>query len=217
MPNLIAAAAVLFAVVSEVPTFRLHPWHGLPTGPDVPSVVTAYIEITPFDVIKYELDKTSGLLKVDRPQQSSSAPPTLYGLIPRTYCGSRVAALSSTAATADGDPLDICVYSERPISSSDIIMNARVIGGMRMVDGGEADDKIVAVLANDPIYREVGDLDDLPDLLVRRLEHYFLTYKQMPGEIVDVSIEEFYGRDTAHTVIEAAIADYEEEFIPSQR
>jgi inorganic pyrophosphatase len=200
------------SVVTEIPNFRLHPWHGLETGPEPPAIVTAYIEITPFDVIKYELDKTSGLLKVDRPQQSSSSPPTLYGLIPRTYCGSRVAGLSSAAETADGDPLDICVFSERPISNSDIIMNARVIGGLRMIDEGEADDKIVGVLANDPIYAEVNDLGDLPVLLVQRLEHYFLTYKQIPGRTIEVSIEEQYGRLDAFRVIEAAQKDYEETF-----
>lgn len=198
--------------MNETPQFRLHPWHGLETGPDAPSIVTAYIEITPFDVIKYELDKSSGLLKVDRPQQSSSSPPTLYGLVPRTYCGDRVAALSSTTDSADGDPLDICVFSERPISNSDIIMNARVIGGLRMIDDGEADDKIVGVLSNDPIYADTNDLSDLPDLLVQRLEHYFLTYKQIPGKSIEVSIEEQYGRAGAHQVIEAAMADYQASF-----
>ncbi|HEY5890467.1 MAG TPA: inorganic pyrophosphatase [Acidimicrobiia bacterium] len=199
--------------MNETPKHRLHPWHGLEAGPDAPVVVTAYIEITPFDVIKYELDKTSGLLKVDRPQQSSSSPPTLYGLVPRTYCGERVAALSNTTDHGDGDPLDICVFSERPISNSDIIMSARVIGGLRMIDGGEADDKIVGVLANDPIYAETNDLDDLPRLLVQRLEHYFLTYKQIPGKPVNVSIEKQYGREEAHRVIEAAMADYEASFV----
>lgn len=198
--------------MTDIPNFRLHPWHGLETGPEPPSIVTAYIEITPFDVIKYELDKTSGLLKVDRPQQSSSSPPTLYGLIPRTFCGARVAGLSSAAATADGDPLDICVFSERPISNSDIIMNARVIGGLRMIDEGEADDKIVGVLANDPIHADVNDLSDLSVLLVERLEHYFLTYKQIPGKPIEVSIEERYGREDAYRVIEAAQEDYKEAF-----
>ena len=170
------------------------------------------MEITPFDVIKYELDKDSGLLKVDRPQQSSSSPPVLYGLIPRTYCGDRVAALSEVAENADGDPLDVCVFSERAISNSDIILPARVIGGLRMIDGGEADDKIVAVLANDPFYTEVTDLADLADPLLSRLEHYFLTYKQVPGKVVDVSIEDRYGRADAHRVIDASIADYDDRF-----
>jgi inorganic pyrophosphatase len=202
--------------VNETPQHRLHPWHGLDIGSDAPSIVTAYIEITPFDVIKYELDKTSGLLKVDRPQQSSSSPPTLYGLIPRTYCGERVAALSSTTDRGDGDPLDICVFSERPISSSDIIMSARVIGGIRMIDGGEADDKIVGVLASDPIYADTNDLTDLPELLVQRLEHYFLTYKQIPGKETNVSIETLYGRADAYRVIEAAMDDYQASFVNQQ-
>ena len=195
-----------------LPRFRSHPWHGLAPGPEPPHVVTAYIEITPFDVIKYELDKDSGLLKVDRPQQSSSSPPTLYGLIPRTFCGPGVAALSSTADIADGDPLDICVFSERPINNSDIILPARVIGGIKMIDNGEADDKIVAVLANDPMYREVTELSSLPDPLLHRLEHYFLTYKQVPGKDLKVSIEGHYGLTAAHEVVSAAMADYRDAF-----
>lgn len=195
-----------------LPRFRSHPWHGLEPGPEPPHVVTAYIEITPFDVIKYELDKDSGLLKVDRPQQSSSSPPTLYGLIPRTFCGPGVAALSSTADIADGDPLDICVFSERPINNSDIILPARVIGGIKMIDNGEADDKIVAVLANDPMYREVTELSSLPDPLLHRLEHYFLTYKQVPGKDLKVSIEGHYGLTAAHEVVSAAMADYRDAF-----
>ena len=131
----------------EVATSRAHPWHGLEAGPEPPSMVTAYIEITPRDVVKYELDKKSGLLKVDRVLQSSSSPPTLYGMIPRTYCGTRVAALSPSADRADGDPLDICVLSERPVDKADIVMTAKVVGGLRMLDSGEADDKIIAVLS----------------------------------------------------------------------
>ncbi len=197
---------------TSLPLFRSHPWHGLETGPEPPGLVTAYIEITPFDVIKYELDKESGLLKVDRPQQSSSSPPTLYGLVPRTFCGANVAALSQVAERADGDPLDICVFSERPISNSDIILSARVIGGIRMIDDGEADDKIVAVLGNDPMYKQVEDLEDLPRLLLLRLEHYFSTYKQVPGTELNVEIEGHYGREGAHEVVSAAMADYQETF-----
>ena len=176
-------------------------------------MLTAYIEITPFDVIKYELDKESGILKVDRPQQNSSSPPTLYGLIPRTFCGRRVTALSKQADSADGDPLDICVYSERAISSSDIILTARVVGGLRMIDDGEADDKIVAVLANDPMYRQVEDIEDLPTPLLQRLEHYFRTYKEVPGTTSNVEIESRYGRDEACDVVAASIEDYNEEFV----
>ena len=187
--------------------FRPHPWHGLPVGPDPPHLVTAYIEITPRDVIKYELDKDSGLLKVDRPQETSSSPPTLYGLIPRTYCGDRVAMLSASVDKADEDPLDICVVSEQAIDQPDILVLAKVIGGLRMIDGHEADDKILAVLANDPVFLG-DDLSTIPQALLGRLEHYFLTYKLVPGDLKDVRLEEAYGREHAYKVIEAAIADY---------
>ena len=176
--------------------------------------MTAYIEITPQDVIKYELDKASGLLKVDRVLQTSSSPPTLYGLIPQTYCGSRVAALSATVDVADGDPLDICVFSERPIDKADILLTARVIGGIRMVDGGEADDKVVAVLANDPVFEDMDSIDDLPINMLDRLDHYFRTYKPASVQAGGVRIEARYGPDGAHAVIEAAMADYAEAFGP---
>ena len=187
---------------------RAHPWHGIPAGPNPPSLVTAYIEITQRDVVKFELDKESGLLKVDRPQRTSSSPPTLYGLIPQTYCGTAVAELSPNTDIADGDPLDICVLSEQPIDKADIILTARVIGGLRMIDGGEADDKIVAVLANDPVFADELEITDLPKEIVDRLEHYFLTYKMVPGQPHDVSIEERYGSAHAHAVVHASMADY---------
>ncbi|MDJ0955822.1 MAG: inorganic diphosphatase [Arenicellales bacterium] len=107
--------------------WRPHPWHGLEVGPDVPEVVHAYIEITPTDSMKYELDKVTGYLRVDRPQKTSSLPLTLYGIIPRTYCGHRVGSLMKGAINGDGDPLDICVVSERPINQSEVILNARVV------------------------------------------------------------------------------------------
>ncbi|MFV1990608.1 MAG: inorganic pyrophosphatase [Acidimicrobiales bacterium] len=190
-------------------TSRAHPWHGLEVGPNPPSMVTAYIEITPRDVVKYELDKESGLLKVDRVLQSSSSPPTLYGFIPRTYCGTRVAALSPTADRADGDPLDICVLSERPLDKADIILTARVVGGLRMIDGGEADDKIIAVLANDPFWKPVDTLDDIPTNIVKRLDHYFRTYKLADPDKPAVEIESQYGKDAAHAVIAASMQDYQ--------
>ncbi|KAA3640015.1 MAG: inorganic pyrophosphatase [Armatimonadetes bacterium] len=199
--------------IRKLPDARAHPWHGVSPGPNPPQLVTAYIEITPRDVVKYELDKVSGLLKVDRPQQTSSSPPTLYGLIPQTYCGTQVAALSPETEVADGDPLDICVFSERPIDRADIVLPARVVGGLRMIDGGEADDKIVAVLANDEIFASAEDLADLPIRLIDRLEHYFLTYKLVPGRDHPVVIEERYGREHAWRVVEAAIADYKNEIV----
>jgi inorganic pyrophosphatase len=193
--------------------FRPHPWHGLDAGPSAPSVVHAYIEITPFDTIKYEIDKATGYLRVDRPQSGSSQPPTLYGFIPRTYCGQRVAALSAPGVErADGDPLDICVISERAITRAEIVLNARVIGGIQMVDGGEADDKIVAVLDNDLFWGSSSELAELPKALLDRLSHYFSTYKLVPGQTGKVVIAGVYGRNHAELVVEAAMSDYAEAY-----
>jgi len=192
--------------------WRPHPWHGLDTGPDAPGVVTAFIEISPFDFVKYEVEKRTGFLKVDRPQRGSSSPPTLYGLIPRTYCAERVAAMSPEVAVADRDPLDICVISERAIDRSEIMLSARVVGGLRMLDHGEADDKIVAVLLDDAVFGEAIDISDIPKPIIDRLEHYFLTYKTMPGEEHLVEIPEIYGREHAVGVVAAAMHDYEDHY-----
>lgn len=192
-------------------TYRAHPWHGVATGKNPPRFLTAYIEITAHDGVKYELDKESGLLKVDRPQLHSSLPPMLYGFIPRTYCSARVAAMAGVAK-GDGDPLDVCVFSERPITQSDILLPCRVIGGLTLLDKGEADDKILAVLDNDPYWTQATDLAHLPELLLKRVEHYFLTYKQSPGAVEQIQINRRYDAATADTVVQAAMADYEEEF-----
>lgn len=190
--------------------FRPHPWHGLEIGDKSPQIVSAYIEITPFDYMKYEIDKTTGYLRIDRPQRGSSLPPALYGFIPRTYCDHHVASLSQGASKGDGDPLDICVVSERPINRSEIVVTARVVGGFDISDRGEADDKIVAVLDNDPVYSQVQDISDLPSVVVERLNHYFSTYKLVPGKEAILKIERTYGRDHAYQVISAAIEDYNE-------
>lgn len=192
--------------------WRPHPWHGLEVGPRPPEIVNAYIEITSFDLVKYEVDKATGYLRVDRPQRSSSQPPTLYGFIPRTYCGDRVGALCPIAGKGDGDPLDICVISERPITKSEIILNARIIGGLQMIDNNEADDKIVAVLNNDIFWENAHDISDLPSVLVERLRHYFSTYKLVPGKESLTYIEKVYGHDYAMQVVQASIEDYEETY-----
>jgi len=192
--------------------WRPHPWHGLDVGPDPPRVVYAYIEITPFDLVKYEIDKATGYLKVDRPQRTSSLPPTLYGIIPRTFCGERVGRLMPEASFGDGDPLDVCVLSERPIARAEVILKAKVVGGLPMLDGGEADDKILAVLDNDNLWGGVEDVTELPRPLIDRLRHYFSTYKVLPGEPSHVSIGETYGREQAEAVVRAAVADYEHEY-----
>lgn len=192
--------------------WRPHPWHGLEVGPDPPEVVHAYIEITPYDFVKYEVDKSTGYLMVDRPQRTSSQPPALYGFIPRTYCGDRVRDLEPEAEEADGDPLDIVVVSERPIMHNEVFLKARVVGGLRMIDNKESDDKIVAVLDKDNFWRHVTEVEELPGALIERLRHYFATYKMVPGDKNTVVIKETYNRAHALEVVEAAIKDYEESF-----
>jgi inorganic pyrophosphatase len=174
--------------------------------------VTAYVEITPFDLIKYEVDKATGYLRVDRPQRTSSQPPALYGFIPQTYCAERVAALSNGAERGDGDPLDICVLSERPIAKSEILIAARVIGGLRLIDRGEADDKIIAVLQGDYVWGDAKDLGDVPGVLIERLQHYFETYKLVPGEPARIQVDGQYGFEHAAAVVSAAIEDYRAHF-----
>lgn len=192
--------------------WRPHPWHGLEAGDAAPNVVNAYIELTPFDSVKYELDKTTGYVRVDRPQRTSAQPPTLYGFIPRTFCGRRVAKLSPLAKSGDGDPMDICVITERPISRAEIILRARVVGGLQMVDNDEADDKIIAVLENDNIWGSAKQLSDLPRMMIDRLRHYFSTYKYMIGQEMNVSIQKIYDQEDAIEVVRAALEDYTEEF-----
>jgi inorganic pyrophosphatase len=194
--------------------FQAHPWHGVVPGPEAPAIVHAYIEIVPTDAVKYELDKPSGHLRVDRPQRFSSMCPTPYGFIPQTFCGSAVARLceESTGRTAirgDGDPLDICVLTERPAAHGDFIVRAVPIGGFRMVDGDEADDKIIAVLEADVSYGDIEDIAGAPHGLIDRLKHYFLTYKQLPEEQNRrVEIAEVYDREGAYAVILRSIEDY---------
>ena len=192
--------------------FRPHPWHGLDVGPAPPDVLNAYIEITPFDLMKYEVDKSSGYLHVDRPQRSSSQPPALYGFVPRTYCAERVKRLAPGSRRGDGDPLDICVLSERAISRNEIIVRGRVIGGLQMIDHGEADDKIISVLQNDYVWGAARDIRDVPPVFVERLQHYFLTYKLVPGQRTGARIARTYGRVHALKVIRAAMADYQDHF-----
>jgi len=159
-----------------------------------------------------EIDKETGYLRVDRPQRFSSQPPMLYGFIPRTLCAARVAALTPDARRADADPLDICVLSERPIDRVEVVLQAKVVGGLGMLDDGEADDKIIAVLDNDTIWADIDDVSELPSALVDRLRHYFDTYKLAPGLTQRVELGRIYDRERAETVISAALDDYQEAF-----
>jgi inorganic pyrophosphatase len=199
--------------------YRAHPWHGVFIGEDAPEIVTTYIEMVPSDNIKYELDKDSGLLKVDRPQKFSSMPPMLYGFIPQTYCGEKIAEfcmekISRSGIKGDGDPLDICVMTERPITHSNLLITAIPIGGFRMIDGDEADDKIVAYMKGDVVYSQWKDITDVPESLIERLRHYFLTYKDIPGpEKRQCEITHTYNKDEAHQVIQKSVEDYKNSFL----
>ncbi len=193
--------------------YKSHPWHGIPIGPKSPAVVSSFIEVIPSDTVKYEVDKLTGYLKIDRPQKFSNIVPALYGFVPQTYCHDRVAdyCMEKTGRegiVGDQDPLDICVLTEREVTHGNIIVSARPIGGLRMIDGGEADDKIVAVLENDEVYSNWEDLTDLPESLINRLQHYFLTYKQLPGETPKCEITHMYGKEEAQEVIRRSQEDY---------
>ena len=197
---------------------RAHPWHGVSIGQDAPRSCTVYIEIVPTDTVKYEMDKETGILRMDRPQQYSNVCPSLYGFIPQTLCGDRVAALcmertGRRGIIGDADPMDVCVLTERPISHGDVLVGAIPIGGLRMLDGNEADDKIVAVLKNDAGYGSYADIAAVPRALLDRLRHYFLTYKQAPDRLAEVvEITDIYGRDEAHDLIARSQEDYRAAF-----
>jgi len=198
--------------------FQVHPWHGVAAGGEAPQIVNAYVEIVPTDVVKYELDKNSGHLHIDRPQRFSSMCPTLYGFIPQTFCGPEVAELCASRACqtgikGDGDPMDVCVLTEKAAAHGSFFVRARPIGGLRMIDGEQADDKIIAVLDKDVAYGYIKDIGDCPVGLIDRLKHYFLSYKQFPGEAPRrVEIVDVYDREEAVEVIARSMRDYQEQF-----
>lgn len=198
--------------------YKAHPWHGISAGPHAPEYLSTFVEIVPSDTVKYEIDKASGYLRIDRPQKFSNVPPALYGFVPRTYCREQVAALCMTATgrtgiIGDGDPLDVLVLTEHHIPHGDILVRCKPIGGLLMIDNNEADDKIIAVLMGDAMYENYNDLSELPEGIVNRLKHYFLTYKQMPdGTPRTVVISQEYGREMAHKVILASMHDYKKHF-----
>ncbi|CAN5544555.1 inorganic pyrophosphatase [soil metagenome] len=198
--------------------FKAHPWHGISIGENAPEIVTAFIEIVPTDTVKYEIDKETGYLKIDRPQKFSNVVPTLYGFIPQTYCGDKIAEYAAmksgkVVAKGDGDPLDICVLSEKTITHGDIIMQAVIIGGFRLIDKGEADDTIIAVMKADEVFEGWKDISDCTGAVIDRLKHYFLTYKNIPGaEKPTCEITHVYGREEAYEVIRRSREDYNTKF-----
>ena len=197
--------------------YKSHPWHGVDIGPDAPEIIITFIEMVPTDTVKYEVDKVSGYLRLDRPQKYSNVVPALYGFIPQTYSGQRVAEFcmkrtGKKEISGDGDPIDICILTEKDIVHGDILVRARPIGGFRMIDGNESDDKIIAVLNNDAVYSHFKDISDLPELVIDRLKHYFLTYKDLPGKESHVEITHTFGLDDAHEIIRRSMDDYSERF-----
>jgi inorganic pyrophosphatase len=173
--------------------------------------------MVPTDTVKYEIDKETGYLKIDRPQKYSNVIPALYGFIPQTFCSEKVAdyCMQKTGRidiVGDHDPLDICILSEKAIAHGDILVKARPIGGFRMIDDNQADDKIVAVLKDDAVYGDYKDLSDCSLMVLDRLKHYFLTYKDLPGRQRNAEITHTYGIDEAQEVIRRSMEDYRLKF-----
>lgn len=193
--------------------FTAHPWHGIKIGEKSPELINSFIEIIPSDAMKYEVDKASGYIMVDRPQKYSNHLPAMYGFVPQTICKEQVAEYcmektGKTGIEGDDDPLDICVLSEREVNRGSIIVEAIPIGGFRMIDGGEADDKIVAVVKGDQAYGNITDIKDAPEMVINRLKHFFLTYKDLDGDSKEVEITHTYGREEALEVINRSYNDY---------
>lgn len=209
----------LYELMSKV--LKPHPWHGIPLASEnaPQNEYNAFIEIVPSDSVKYEMDKITGYLRVDRPQKFSNIIPALYGFIPQTYCNDHLAKYTNEAEkrsdlVGDGDALDICVLTEKIIPRGDIIVTAIPIGGFRMIDHDEVDDKIIAVLKDDSLYGDWRDIGDCPESILNRLRHYFLTYKEIPGQKkkAKVEITKTYGFEEAKKIIDLTIKDYQEKY-----
>jgi len=173
----------------------MHPWHDISPGDELPEFVNAVIEIPKRSRAKYELDKPTGLLKLDRVLYSSFFYPANYGFIPRTYCD-------------DNDPLDILILSDEIIPPM-CIVKAKVIGAMRMLDEGEEDDKIIAVAARDMGVSHISGMRDLPSHFMDEIKHFFEEYKKLENK--EVAVEQFVGRARACNIVQDAIDLYQKE------
>lgn len=185
-----------FCSLEKQRTMRQHPWHDVSYGEDAPEKVMGIIEIPKNTRAKYELDKDSGMLILDRVIYSSMYYPTNYGFIPQTYCD-------------DEDPLDILVLSQIEIVPM-CLVEAKVIGVMQMLDGGEMDDKIIAVAANDMSVAHFNDVSELPEFWKKEMRNFFQDYKKLENKTVEV--EEFQGRDKAMEIVKQSIEDYKIKF-----
>ncbi|MBI9035711.1 MAG: inorganic pyrophosphatase [Bacteroidales bacterium] len=197
--------------------YKSHPWHGVEIGENAPEVITTFVEMVPTDTVKYEVDKVTGYLKLDRPQKYSNVIPALYGFIPQTFSGATTAEFCCEKTgrediQGDKDPLDICILTEKTISHGDILVQAIPVGGFRMIDGNESDDKIIAVMKDDFLYGNIRNIEDVPSTVIDRLMHYFLTYKDLPGKKADVEITHTFGIDEAHEIIRRSMDDYRLKF-----
>lgn len=173
-----------------------HPWHDLPNDAETAAVkFNVVVEIPKGSKVKYELDKPSGLLRVDRILYSSVIYPANYGFIPRSFCD-------------DGDPLDVLVLGNEPVVPL-TIMEARAIGVMRMRDEGRADDKIVAVHIHDPGFASYSAIDQLPSHVAREIERFFVDYKAL--EHKEVVVESFQGPEMALEVLIESFDMYRKE------
>lgn len=174
----------------------LHPWHGASYGDNAPAQVNALIEISQGSRTKYEIDKTTGLLKLDRVIYSSFHYPVNYGFIPQTL-------------GHDNDPLDILVLCSQSIQPL-CLVHATVIGNMQMIDSGEKDDKIIAVATKDPSVNHISSIEEMPPHFINELRNYFEQYKVLENK--QVQIEEFQSREIAYSIINEAIAYYKQNF-----
>lgn len=174
----------------------LHPWHGASYGERSPEMVNALIEIPQGSRTKYEIDKETGLLKLDRIIYSSFHYPVNYGFIPQTL-------------GHDGDPLDILVLCSQPIQAL-CLVQATVIGNMQMIDSGEKDDKIIAVATKDPSVNHITSIAELPRHFISELKNYFEHYKVLENK--QVQIEEFQDKETAYGIINEALDFYKQKF-----